>query len=230
VRPRSRSIARNGIASSGVDASSTRTTFGESSELVREGPITGAPLHALVEQVGGVLELARAAGIVHRDLKPHNLFLGDDGTWKVLDFGVALLGDSTGTLTRGGVIGTPTYMAPEQARGETVDHQADVYALGAVIYRCLTGRVPFTARDTPALLYAVVHTMPARPSAIAMVTPHEEAFLAIAMAKVRAVRFETAAELVASFADAERGALPDALLRRAQRILREQPWRDPGRR
>jgi serine/threonine-protein kinase len=196
-------------------------------ELVRQGPVTGPRLHTLVEQIGGVLERAREAGIVHRDLKPHNIFLAEDGTWKVLDFGVALLGDSTGTLTQGGVIGTPTYMAPEQARGELADHRADVYALGAVIYRCLTGRVPFSAKDTPALLYAVVHRMPVRPSTIASVTPHEEAFLAIAMAKVKTERFETARELVAYFADASRGALPEPLRLRARALLRAHPWAEP---
>ena len=196
-------------------------------ELVRTGPVTGPRVRALVEQACSVLERARAAGIVHRDLKPHNLFLTDDGTWKVLDFGVALLGDSSGTLTRGAVIGTPTYMAPEQARGEPVDHRADVYALGAVIYRCLTGRVPFVARDTPALLYAVVHAMPLRPSAIASVTPHEEAVLAIAMAKDKKDRFATAADLARAFAAAWRGALDEDSLRRARGLLRQRSWAEP---
>jgi serine/threonine-protein kinase len=204
-----------------------RLRGGTLGELVRQGPVTGPKLRALVEQIGGVLERARAAGIVHRDLKPHNIFLTDDGTWKVLDFGVALLGDSTGTLTQGGVIGTPTYMAPEQARGEAVDHRADLYALGAIIYRCLTGRVPFVAKDTPALLYAVVHTMPIRPSSAAAVTPHEEAFLAVAMAKTKFERFETASELVAYFADASRGTLPETILKRARSVLRQQRWAEP---
>ncbi len=205
-----------------------RLRGGTLGELVRKGPVTGPRLRTLVEQIGGVLDLARAAGIVHRDLKPHNIFLTDDQTWKVLDFGVALLGDSTGTLTQGGVIGTPTYMAPEQARGEPVDHRADVYALGAIIYRCLTGRVPFVARDTPALLYAVVHSMPVRPSAIAAVTPHEEAFLAVAMAKSKTERFETAAELVGYFADASRGTLPEAIFRRARALQRRDRWAEPA--
>jgi serine/threonine-protein kinase len=204
-----------------------RLRGGTLGELVRHGPVTGPQLRTMVEQIGGVLELARAAGIVHRDLKPHNIFLADGGTWKVLDFGVALLADSTGTLTQGAVIGTPTYMAPEQARGEVADHRADVYALGAVIYRCITGRVPYLAKDTPALLYSVVHTMPARPSEISAATPHEEAFLAIALAKDKSDRFATAAELVAAFADAERGALAAPLLKRARDVERRHPWASP---
>jgi eukaryotic-like serine/threonine-protein kinase len=196
-------------------------------ELLRAGPLAGSPLHDLVTAVGDVIDLAGAAGIVHRDLKPHNLFITDDGTWKVVDFGVALLGETSGTLTRGAAIGTPTYMAPEQARGEAVDHRADLYALGAVIYRCLTGRVPFAARDTPALLYAVVHIMPLRPSAIAPVSPHVEALLHIALAKARDARFESGAELARAFAAAERGELPEPLLRRARKLAQQLPWTEP---
>src|SRR4029078_577887 len=135
------------------------------------------------DEVGEALDRARAAGVVHRDLKPHNLFRCDDGTWKILDFGVALLGAPSGTLTRGAAIGTPAYMAPEQARGETVDHRADLYAFGAVLYRAITGRAPFAARDTPSLLYAVNHEMPLRPSALGPVSPAIEQFLALALAK-----------------------------------------------
>jgi serine/threonine-protein kinase len=196
-------------------------------ELSRAGPMTGAPLAAMVDEVGEALDRARAAGVVHRDLKPHNLFRCDDGTWKILDFGVALLGAPSGTLTRGAAVGTPAYMAPEQARGEAVDHRADLYALGAVIYRCLTGRVPFVARDTPALLYAVVHIMPLRPSAFGPVSPQIEAFLHIALAKSRDARFESGAELAAAFAAASRGALPEALQRRARRLAQQLPWTEP---
>jgi tRNA A-37 threonylcarbamoyl transferase component Bud32 len=196
-------------------------------ELLRSGPLAGPPLAALVRQIGEALDRARGAGVVHRDLKPHNLFLTDDGTWKVLDFGVALLGETSGTLTRGAAIGTPAYMAPEQARGEPVDHRADLYALGAVLYRCLTGRVPFAARDTPALLYAVVHAMPLRPSALAAVSPQIEALLQIALAKPRDARFDSGAELAMAYAAAEQGTLPDLLLRRARKLGQQLPWTEP---
>jgi eukaryotic-like serine/threonine-protein kinase len=193
-------------------------------ELLRAGPVTGAALRELVDALADVLDRARVAGVVHRDLKPHNLFRTDGGTWKVLDFGVALLGASSGTLTRGAAIGTPAYMAPEQAKGEGVDHRADLYALGAVIYRCLTGRVPFVARDTPALLYAVVHIMPLRPSAFGPISADVDAFLQIALAKAREARFETGAELAQAFAAAEQRALPEPLQRRARKLLR---WTEP---
>jgi serine/threonine-protein kinase len=196
-------------------------------ELLRAGPLTGEPLVQLVTEVGHALDQAREAGVVHRDLKPHNLFRCDDGIWKVLDFGIALLGESSGTLTRGAAIGTPPYMAPEQARGESIDHRADLYALGAVIYRCVTGRMPFVARDTPALLYAVVHIMPLRPSALAPVSPQIEALLQIALAKSPGARFDSGAELAMALAAAELGTLPDRLQRRARRLGQQLAWTEP---
>ncbi len=180
----------------------------------------------LVEQLASVLELARAAGVVHRDIKPHNVFRSEDGTWKLLDFGVAVLGDTSGTLTQGGVIGTPGYMAPEQARGEVVDHRADLYGLGAVVYRCLTGRVPFAAPDLPALLYAVVHESPVRPGALASVSRDVERVLAIALAKRKTDRFSSASELAVALADAFNNKLDPALRSRADSLVRAYPWKE----
>src|SRR5439155_5228684 len=137
----------------------------------------------LLDQVARGLEVARLAGVVHRDLKPHNLFHHDGTTWKILDFGVAKVMDSEGTLTGDAIVGTPQYMAPEQASGGEVTHLADVYALGAIAYRCLTGRSPFKGRDLAELVYQVVHTAPIRPGALGRVSPLIEDVLAIAMAK-----------------------------------------------
>ncbi|HEY5925355.1 MAG TPA: serine/threonine-protein kinase [Kofleriaceae bacterium] len=195
------------------------------SRLLRDGrSLADTSVASLVEQICAVLELARDAGIVHRDIKPQNLFLTYDNVWKVLDFGVALLAETSGTLTRGAAIGTPAYMAPEQARGETVDHRADLYAFGAVLYRAITGRAPFAARDTPSLLYAVNHDMPLRPSALGSVTEPVEQFLALALAKSRDTRFQTAAEMAAAFKAATTGALPEDLVRRAAAL---PAWRQP---
>jgi serine/threonine-protein kinase len=198
--------------------------------LVKGRALADAPLGRLVDQVCNVLEAARKAGIVHRDIKPQNLFLTFDDTWKVLDFGVALLADTSGTLTRGHAIGTPAYMSPEQAKGDPVDHRADVYAFGAVLYRCLTGRAPYAGRDTPALLYAVVHDMPLRPSAIAQVSPALEQLLAISLAKSPDARFQSARELAAAFVTATTfGELPAELGRRAGEVVQRMPWREPPR-
>jgi serine/threonine-protein kinase len=196
------------------------------SKLLRDGrSLADGSVNLLVEQIGTVLALARDAGIVHRDIKPQNLFLTYDNVWKVLDFGVALLAETSGTLTRGAAIGTPAYMAPEQARGEVVDHRADLYAFGAVLYRAITGSAPFAAKDTPSLLYAVNHDMPLRPSALQPTISFAiEQFLSLALAKSRDVRFQSAPELVAAFQAARAGALPDDLARRAAAL---PPWREP---
>ena len=184
------------------------------SELLRQGTtIDKRELGHLVAQICRVLDLAHEAAIVHRDLKPQNLFQCTDGTWKLLDFGIAQMGDGSGTLTRGGVIGTPAYMAPEQAKGESVDHRADVYSIGAVIYRCLTGRAPFVASDSAAMLYAVAHERPLRPSSISTnptITPAVERVLALALSKQRVDRFATTTELSLAFARALRDE-PDHL-------------------
>ena len=146
----------------------------------------------LVDQVARGLEVARLAGVVHRDLKPHNLFQHQRATWKILDFGVSKFMDSEGTLTGEGIVGTPQYMAPEQASGGDVTHLADVYGLGAIAYRCLTGRSPFKGKDLAQLVYQVVHSPPERPSTFSRISESVEAVLAVAMAKDPRRRFPTA--------------------------------------
>ncbi len=104
------------------------------------------PAAALVETLARAVEVAHRAGVVHRDLKPGNVLLTAEGVPKVGDFGLAKLMDSDSALTCSGqVMGTPSYMAPEQAEGHSsrVGPPADVYALGAILYQSLTGRPPF---------------------------------------------------------------------------------------
>ena len=151
------------------------------------------------------LEVARIAGVIHRDLKPHNLFHHEGAVWKILDFGVSKLAGSEGTLTGEGVVGTPQYMAPEQASGGQVTHLADVYALGAIAYRCLTGRSPFKGKDLAELVYQVVHQPPLRPGVLGKVSSQIEDVLAVAMAKDPRRRFPSAMSFAQAFAGARRG-------------------------
>lgn len=173
-------------------------------QLLRASP-SPQRLVDMLGQVGTALEEAWAQGIVHRDLKPHNLFLHEGRTWKILDFGVSKVLDSEGTLTGEGIVGTPQYMAPEQASGQPVTHVADVYALGAIAYRCLTGRSPFKGKDLSELVYQVVHAPPIRPGVLGRVPSAVEDVLAIAMAKDPRRRFASALAFATAFAAARRG-------------------------
>jgi hypothetical protein len=199
-------------------------------QLLREQRrLGGEQVIDLVDQVGKGISTAGRAGIVHRDLKPQNLFFADQPggppIWKILDFGVSKrLGDG-GTLTEGQVVGTPIYMAPEQAQGKEVDERADLYALAAIAYRCLTGHLPYRAKDVPTILYNVVYDMPVRPSALADVPPDVDDFLLVAMAKSPHERFQVADDMAASLEDAMRGQLAAHLRERARVLAQQHPWR-----
>jgi len=167
--------------------------------LDRVGRMTPAAAAHVVRQIAAALGAAHAAGIVHRDVKPENVFLtGDSAHVKVLDFGISKVGDTKDGLTKTGtVMGTPDYMAPEQARGDKVDARADIYAAGAILYRAITGKKPFEGLDDPmATLTAVLTQEPPRPSELNPAVPLSlELVVQRAMAKNPAERFQSMAEL-----------------------------------
>lgn len=201
------------------------TTLAE--QLRKEPRLSARAVADLVRQVGAGIDAASAAKIVHRDLKPQNLMLvaGPPPLWKILDFGVATLAEeNSGTLTQGGVVGTPSYMAPEQAKGERVDSRADLYALAVIAYRALTGRLPFEAGDTPGLLYAVVHTMAARPGALLELPADLDRWFAIAIAKAPEARFASGAEQAAALDEAIQDNLSPSFRRHADALIRKHPW------
>jgi len=193
------------------------------STILRES--RGLPQEALVDllrQVGAGLTAARAAGIIHRDIKPQNLFL-TDATWKILDFGVSRIAQDSDTLTSGNIVGTPSYMAPEQAMGGEIDFRADLYALAAVAYRVLTNHAPFGGGEIVDVLYRVVHTSPRRPSSLAKLHEDVDLALAIGLAKRPQDRFAAPAELADALEAALVGGLPDPLRRRGAAIA--NAWR-----
>jgi serine/threonine-protein kinase len=197
-------------------------------QLRRHRKLQLAQASVLADQTAVGLEAARVAGIVHRDLKPHNVFLAEQGggerRWKILDFGVSKAGGS-GTLTKGHVVGTPAYMAPEQARGEDVDHRADVYSLAAILYRAITGHPAFTGKDVPTTLYEVVYRVPTQPSLHTSLPGDVDRVLALGLAKDPALRFTTANELAQWFAQATSEIGLDAeQRRRADEVIAKYPW------
>lgn len=186
-------------------------------------------LVALLRQLGGGLDAAREAGIVHRDLKPRNVFLAKEGereTWKILDFGVSKLLSDDATLTREKIIGTPTYMAPEQIEGGKITHRSDMFAVGVIAYRSLTGRPAFSGDTEGQILYKVVHGMPPRPSSVVGCPPEVDAVLAVALAKNVDDRFDRAAELADALEAASRGRLDPAIAARAERVLAKHAWEE----
>ena len=138
-------------------------------DRIAQGPIPLDEALPIAKQIAVALEVAHEAGVIHRDLKPANIKVREDGTVKVLDFGLAKALDTTpqgdrsdsATLTAaatatGVVLGTPAYMSPEQARGRPVDKRTDIWAFGAVLYEMLTGRRPFRGRDVSEMLAQVI--------------------------------------------------------------------------
>jgi eukaryotic-like serine/threonine-protein kinase len=196
------------------------------------GPLELRELLAVFVGVCNAAAYAHSRGVLHRDLKPQNVVLGDYGEVIVLDWGLAkvmgqsedeaaplqlpLEGEPEATM-QGSVLGTPAYMAPEQAEGrlDLLGPPTDVYGLGAILYEVLTGKPPFTGGETENVLSRVIHEMPARPRSLEKGAPPAlEAVCLKALAKKPSERYATAKELAAE----------------VQRWLADEPvtaWKEP---
>jgi len=179
--------------------------------LKKVGRLDVATAVAIARQICRALNAAHVRGIVHRDMKPENVFVvARDGMphIKVLDFGISKVGHRQTHLTRTGMImGTPSFMAPEQARGERVDARADVYAVGALLYTLVTGRRPFDNEDPTATLSQVLTEEPIRPRHIEpSIPPALELVVQRAMQKDPRERYQTMVEFDAALAPFDVGA------------------------
>jgi CheY-like chemotaxis protein len=197
-------------------------------------------------QVLAALEAAHGANVVHRDLKPDNIFLtsmpGMADVVKILDFGVAKLMDAprNDKLTQTGmVMGTPAYMAPEQARGVTVDARCDLYAVGCLMFEALTGRPPFVAENYNALIYEIQLGSP--PKLLDLRSDIDAEFAVLiekAMAREAEARFQTASSMAAAVTSwlapssppARRGSDSSLAVANTLKVPTPQLVREPRRR
>jgi eukaryotic-like serine/threonine-protein kinase len=162
-----------------------------------EGAFDPEKVVAVGGAICGALGYAHGAGIVHRDIKPANVLIAGDGSLKVGDFGIAKAAFATGDLTTtGSIIGTVTYLSPEQARGEEPDARSDLYALGVVLYELLTGRPPFSSDSQLATAMLHLREPPPAPRSIRAGIPKGlEAVILKALEKERDDRFESAEDM-----------------------------------
>ena len=192
--------------------------------LKAHGPMSWPRAASLATGIANGLAAAHAIGVVHRDLKPANVFVLDDpsraairggapcGSCKVIDFGIAkatAVDDRDRALTRTGLVfGTPAYMSPEQARGESLDPRADIYNLGIILHEALTGRRLFSARTPAEILYRQLFEAAPRPSTMmphAAIPPSIDAIVMRCLAKSPATRFQSMQEVADALAAALRG-------------------------
>ncbi len=177
----------------------------------RQIPLPLGGLARLCAEVLDALGAAHAKGVVHRDLKPDNIFVAPSGRPKVLDFGIAKLTDLKGSATAtGSLLGTPHYMAPEQAAGRHVDHRADIYAMGVILFECATGQKPFVADSLFDLLRKHVEAPPPMPRSLRPdMPPALEHVILCALAKSPDERFASAQAMSMALQQATQG-LPEA--------------------
>jgi hypothetical protein len=198
---------------------------------LKQGPMPFVDAAVLIGKLAEAVEAAHRLGVLHRDIKPGNVLIGADGEPKLSDFGLAKwVNRDEGLTESGAVLGTPSYMSPEQARGANeIGPTADVYALGATLYACLTGRPPFQGPDTYSIIQRVLTLEPAAPRTVRRGAPAElEAICLKCLDKDAAKRYGAAKELAEDLARWRNGestvARPLTRRRRAWRRIKRN-WK-----
>ncbi len=199
---------------------------GSLSERIKAGIFSIQDAVRILEQIAPGMDEAHSKNIVHRDLKPGNILFTNKNVALISDFGIAKFTQGeAGNMTGSAIIGTPAYMAPEQAGGEAVDGRADIYALGVILYEMLTGKQPYKA-DTP-LAVAIKHMTEPVPrilEANPSLPVWMEKVISTAMAKNRDDRFSTAVEMVETIKAFLRGETPSVTLKADKQTLKVSPY------
>ncbi len=195
----------------------------------KSGPLSAEIAVKIMIRVCDALEFAHKHQIVHRDIKPHNIIITKDGTVKVTDFGIARAGSSTMTQT-GSILGTATYISPEQAQGTAVGKSSDVYSLGIVLYEALTGCVPFEGESPVAVAFKQVHEPPPLPRSInPAISQSLETVILKAMAKNPGERYLSAEEMKADLTRSVKGSPIQAIVPPAEEKTKVMPAAVPPR-
>ncbi len=164
--------------------------------ITRDGMPIREAVH-IFNQIASALDYAHSRGVIHRDLKPANILIDAQNNAFLSDFGIAKSLEEQSNLTgTGGVVGTPTYMSPEQGLGEKIDARSDIYALGVMLFEMLTGQVPFTADNPMAVMLKHINELPPHPSEIKPSIPTEVSAVVLrSLSKNPADRYQTAKEM-----------------------------------
>jgi eukaryotic-like serine/threonine-protein kinase len=164
--------------------------------IAREAPLAPDRVTRIGAEAADALDAAHRAGLVHRDVKPGNVMIARTGVVKVLDFGIARVGDAASITKTTSLLGTAAYMPPEHALGEPVDARSDVYSLGCLLYAMLTGHPPFSGEVPAAVLHQQVNATPRPPSEVnGRVSRELDALVLQMLAKAPADRPQSAAEV-----------------------------------
>ena len=171
---------------------------GESLErLIENGPLPLTRAVEIVRQIASGLELAHEKGVVHRDIKPSNILVTPNGQVKILDFGLALLAETSRLTKLDETVGTVAYMSPEQAQGGEVDRRADIWALGCVLYEMVRGERPFPAAHDQALIYEICNEAPEPLTAVRAGVPMAlELLVGKCLAKDGGDRYQNVTDLI----------------------------------
>jgi tetratricopeptide (TPR) repeat protein/predicted Ser/Thr protein kinase len=187
-------------------------------EILKEGPLQPGRVVEIGIAVGEALRAAHEKGIVHRDIKSLNIMISASGDVKVMDFGLAKIQNASMLTREGEILGTVTYMSPEQASGETVDYRTDIFSLGVVLYELLTGKLPFGDQYDMAVVYAILNVEPAAIRETRPEVPEAlETIVLKAMRKDLQHRYQNVEELLGdlrrmkAFLDGKRDEMPSAL-------------------
>lgn len=174
---------------------------GSLDDRIQRGPLNTDEMLSIVSQIAPAMDYAHSKNVLHRDLKPSNVLMDDGGGAFLTDFGIArLMGSPSAKLTTQGVVGTPSYMSPEQAQGKDIDGRSDVYALGVMLFEMATGRRPFESETPYSIAVMHVTTPPPMPRTLnPTISIAMEVVILKALKKDRNVRYQTANELMEGF-------------------------------